>query len=97
MHDLEDIVSDIQQVETRLTRHNSGQYSRRRRHKDSHNYHGRSDSRNRSHEKSRSEPHLISELQTRTSLEDTIEYTDEHHNEYGDGDDDDEDVNPVDY
>ncbi|OWZ03989.1 hypothetical protein PHMEG_00024188 [Phytophthora megakarya] len=114
IHDLEDIVSDIQRVEKRVTRHDSSQHSSRkddRRHNDSRNYHGRRDSRNRSHEKSRSEPRqtsrvalaeatftdLISDLQTRTSLEDINEYSDENHNEYDDGDDEDDARNAANY
>ncbi|OWY95615.1 Eukaryotic/viral aspartic protease [Phytophthora megakarya] len=70
-----------------------------------------SSSRNRSHEKSRSEPRqtarvalaeatltdLISEQQTCTSLEDANEYSDEYHNEYDDDNDEDNTRNSVDY
>ncbi|OWZ07006.1 hypothetical protein PHMEG_00020660 [Phytophthora megakarya] len=109
MHDLEDTVSDIQRVEKRVTRHDSGQHSSRRddrRHNYSRNYHGRSDSRNQVTKRVKTSmvalaeatiTDLIPELQTRTSLEGTNEYSDEHHNEYGDDDDEDDKNNSVDY
>ncbi|OWZ17344.1 hypothetical protein PHMEG_0008726 [Phytophthora megakarya] len=91
IYTLADVVSAILKVEKRVSGRESSKFSSRKdeeRYGDSRNSYGRSDNRNRSHDRSRSEPcstrvaladatlsDLISELQVRTPQEDVNDYS----------------------
>ncbi|OWZ01829.1 hypothetical protein PHMEG_00026717 [Phytophthora megakarya] len=74
IYTLEDVVSDILKVEKRVSGRESSKYSSRKdekRYGDSRNSYGRSDNRNRTHDRSRSEPRI------RTPQEDVNDYSEE--------------------
>ncbi|OWZ07387.1 hypothetical protein PHMEG_00020232 [Phytophthora megakarya] len=91
--DLEHVVHDILKVEKRVSGREASKYSSQKdekRYGDSRNSYGRSDSHNRTHDRSRSKPRstrvaladatlsdLISELQVRTPQEDVNDYSEE--------------------